>query len=207
MILCDIGNTSYHFLNSEVDYKEDVASFDPSTLEEEVFYICVNPDVKDILKNLENWIDLSLHVDMSGYYETMGIDRVMACEAIDYGIIIDAGSAITVDVVRYGIYDGGFIYPGLKAMGETYKNISSALDYSFNFELDLGKMPKNSRDSISYGYLKTFHSEVMSHKMNIFLTGGDANEFAKLFPDAKVDDRLVFNGMKIIMKNIKEPTC
>ncbi|MDA7817530.1 type III pantothenate kinase [Sulfurimonas sp.] len=207
MLLCDIGNTSYHFLHVEHDYKKNVLIFDPSEVEETVYYICVNPEVKPLLERLENWIDLSLHVDMSNYYETIGIDRVMACEAIDYGIVIDAGSAITVDVVKYGIYDGGFIYPGLHAMEQTYKNISSALDYSFNFELPLGKMPKNSRDSVSYGYLKLLYSEVMSHKADIYLTGGDAKEFAKLFPKAIVDERLVFKGMKNIIKHAKELIC
>ena len=200
MILCDIGNSSYHFLSDEVDYKENTNTFNPSSVKDEVFYICVNPKISIILKNLDNWIDLSLYIDMKDYYKTMGIDRVVACEAIDEGIVIDAGSAITVDVVKKGVFDGGFIYPGLKAMGETYKNISSALDYSFNFELDLGKMPKNSVDAISYGYLKTLYSEVISHHMDIFLTGGDAKEFAKIFPDAKIDEMLIFTGMKKIMK-------
>ena len=200
MFLCDIGNTSYHFLRDEQDFKENAQTFDPSSIKERVFYICVNPHVKTILKELQNWIDLSVHVDMSKYYDTMGIDRAFACEAISDGIIIDAGSAVTVDVVNNKKYEGGFIYPGIKAMRETYKNISSALDYSFNFECDLDIMPKNSQDSISYGYLKTFYSEVMSHNKNIFLTGGDAKEFAQIFPDAKIDDRLIFNSMKKIIK-------
>lgn len=207
MLLCDIGNTSYHFFDGEEDYKKDVKSFESSTIAEEVSYICVNTQLREVLKLLKNWIDLSQYVDMSKYYETMGIDRIMACEAISDGIIIDAGSAITVDIVKNGIYEGGFIYPGLKAMNETYKNISSTLDYSFNFECDLDIMPKNSQDSISYGYLKTLYSEVMSHNMKIFLTGGDAKEFAKVFPDAKIDERLIFNGMNKIMKNSKELTC
>ena len=200
MLLCDVGNTSYHFLNDKLDYKKPTENFDPSSVKEKVFYISVNPKTKDILKNLHNWIDLSAYVDMQKYYETMGIDRVFACEAIDEGIVIDAGSAITVDVVKKSIFNGGFIYPGLKAMSETYKNISSALDYSFNFELDLGKMPKNSQDAISYGFLKTLYSEVMSHNMEVFLTGGDAKEFAKIFSNAKIDEMLIFTGMKKIMK-------
>ena len=207
MLLCDIGNTSYHFLDGENDFKEAADTFNPSTIKEKVYYICVNPRVKETLKDLQNWIDLSLHVDMSKYYQTMGIDRVVACESINDGIIIDAGSAITVDMLKNGVFMGGFIYPGIRAMSQTYKNISTVLDYSFNFELDLDKMPKNSQDSISYGYLKTLYSEVVSHNMKIFLTGGDAKMFAKIFPDAKVDERLIFKGMKKIMKNSKEITC
>ena len=207
MLLCDIGNTSFHFFDGNNDYKKDVKSFESSGITEEVFYICVNPQLREVLKLLKNWVDLSLHVDLSKYYETMGIDRIMACEAINDGIIIDVGSAITVDIVKDGTYEGGFIYPGIKAMSQTYKNISSVLDYSFNFECDLDIMPKNSRDSISYGYLKTLYSEIISHDMDIYLTGGDAKEFAKIFPNAKVDERLIFNGMKKIMKNTKELTC
>ncbi len=130
----------------------------------------------------------------------MGIDRIMACEAIEEGVIVDAGSAVTVDIVKNGKFDGGFIYPGLRAMSECYKNISNALSYSFNFELDLDKMPKNSRDAISYGYIKLLQSEVKSYKMEIYLTGGDAFEFAKLFPASHVDEMLLFKGMKNIMK-------
>jgi type III pantothenate kinase len=200
MLLCDVGNTSYHFLDGEKSYKREVGMYEPSSAKERVFYICVNPHAKNILEKLDNWIDLSGYVDISKYYDTMGIDRVFACEAIENGIIIDAGSAVTVDLVKEGVFSGGYIYPGINAMTQTYKNISSALDYSFNFELDLDKMPKNSQDAISYGYLKTLYKEVTAHDTELFLTGGDAKEFARIFPHAKVDELLIFKGMKKIMK-------
>ena len=196
MLLCDIGNTSYHFLEDEQDYKESVKDFDPSSIEEEIFYICVNPKIKERLKSLENWIDLSTFVDMTQYYETMGVDRIFACIALRNAVVIDAGSAITVDVVKNGVFEGGFIYPGITAMSQTYKNISSALEYPFNFELDLEKLPKNSKDAISYGYLKTLYNEVISYNIEIVLTGGDAEKFAMLFPLAQIDKRLIFKGMK-----------
>lgn len=202
MLLCDIGNTSYHFFDKNRDYKRYITLFDPSTIKEEVYYICVNPHIKSTLKHLSNWIDLSAHIDFSKYYKTIGVDRVMACEAIENGLIIDAGSAITVDIVKNAQYGGGFIYPGVKAMSQAYKNISTMLDYSFNFELDLGKMPKNTQDAISYGYLKTFYAEVMSHNMQIYLSGGYAKEFYKIFKDAIVDEMLIFKGMQKIMKEV-----
>ncbi len=202
MLLCDIGNTTYHFFDGNKDYRKDAKLFDPSSVKDEVFYICVNPHIKEVLKSLENWVDLSAYVDISNYYETMGIDRIAACEAIESGVIVDAGSAITVDIVKNNKFEGGFIYPGIKAMSECYKNISSALAYSFNFEVDLGKMPKNSCDAISYGYLKLLHNEVKSYDMDIYLTGGDAPKFAKIFPDAYVDEMLIFKGMKNIMKKV-----
>jgi len=196
MFLCDIGNTSYHFLKDEKDYKEDVNSFDPAQIKEKIYYICVNQKVKKILKDLSNWIDLSQKIYMSSYYETMGVDRIVASMAVTDGVIVDAGSAITVDVVKDGKFIGGFIYPGKNSMRKTYKDISSALNYEFNFDLDLKTLPKNSVDAISYGFLKTLQSEVLSHNMPIILTGGDAKEFKKIFVDAKVDENLIFSGMK-----------
>jgi len=200
MLLCDIGNTSYHFLNDENDYKEGVTIFNPSSITQKVYYISVNSSVDKVLETLDNWINLKAHVDMNNYYETMGIDRIFACEAIENGVIVDAGSAITVDIVKNGVFQGGFIYPGVKAMAKTYENISPALAYSFNFELDLDKMPKNSGDAISYGYLKTLYSEVMAKGEDIFLTGGDADKFLSIFPNAEIDKLLLFNGMKKIIK-------
>ena len=199
MLLCDIGNTSYHFLEDENEYKESVTAFDPSSIKEKVYYISVNAVINKLLQTLDNWIDLKDRVDMNNYYDTMGIDRIFACEAISDGIIIDAGSAITVDVVKDGQFQGGFIYPGVNAMAKTYETISPALAYSFNFDVNLNKLPKNSADAISYGFLKTLYVEVMSYNMEIFITGGDAKQISKIFKDAKIDQRVIFSGMKRVV--------
>ena len=202
LILCDVGNTSYHFLDGDVETKELVETFDADTLNEDVYYISVNPNADETLSKLDNWHDLRSAIEWEKYYETMGIDRIIACEAIENGLIIDAGSAITVDIVTDGSFEGGFIYPGLDAMLESYRNISSRLDYSLNFELDLDKMPKNSQDAISYGVLRTLYSEVMRHNKTIYLTGGNAKVLSKIFPDVVVDELLLFKGMKKMMERV-----
>ncbi len=207
MLLCDIGNTSYHFFDGLNDYKKSVDDFRPDAVKETVYFISVNAAISQTLEHLKNWIDLSNFIDKDRYYETMGIDRIFATRAIDNGIIIDAGSAVTVDVINKGKFMGGFIYPGINAMQKTYENISPALAYSFNFECDLDIMPKNSQDAISYGYLKTLYSEVISHNLPIILTGGDAVKFKHIFQDAKIDDRLIFNSMKKIIKENEDKLC
>lgn len=199
MLLCDIGNTSYHFYNKYRDFKKDTRVFNPASIKEKVFYICVNQRVSKKIAPLKNWTDLSNFIDRSKYYETMGIDRIAACQAIDNGVIIDAGSAITVDIVRDGVFEGGFISPGLKKMHQAYKNISPALDYNFNFNIDLTKLPKNTPDAISYGFLKILYSEVMSYDLDVYLTGGHADKFSMIFKDAKVDRLLLFKGMRKII--------
>ena len=200
MLLCDIGNTSYHFLNDRDSYKKDIDDFEPSDIRDKIYYICVNENVSKKLEKLDNWIDVSDFIDKSKYYETMGIDRICAVEAVNNAVIVDAGSAVTVDVVKNEEFKGGFIYPGIKAMKQTYANISPALEYSFNFDLDLDIMPKNSQDAISYGFLKTLYSEVISFKLPILLTGGDAQEFKKIFKKAELDENLIFDGMKYIIE-------
>jgi len=200
MLLCDIGNTSYHFSNNNITYKKSCLEFFPDSIKEKIYYICVNPNINESLENLDNWINVADYVNMNNYYSSMGIDRIIACEAVSNGVIVDAGSAITVDVVKEGVFEGGFIYPGLSAMKNTYKNISSALSYDFNFDLEMKKLPKNSQDAISYGYLKMFSNEVNSYKMEIILTGGDASKFLKLFAGATNNQNLIFEGMKKLIK-------
>ncbi len=200
MLLCDIGNTSYHFYDGEKDYRERVDSFNPLTCKEKVYYINVNAKLDIELRNLDNWMDLSLHVNWENYYATMGIDRIMACEAVENALIIDAGSAITVDIIKEGRHQGGFITPGVVMMNESYERLSSRLAYSFNFDLDLDKMPKNSQDAITYGFLGILKAEVMRHEMPILLTGGDAVQLQKIFPEARIDTLLLFRGMETLIK-------
>ncbi len=200
LIFCDIGNTTCSLLRDGQLTKERVDTFDPASVTEAVYYLSVNPVMDERLRGIENWHDLKSMIRWDDYYETMGADRIAACEAIDDGLIIDAGSAITVDIVTAGRFEGGFIYPGLDAMLACYRNISPRLDYSLNFELDLDKMPKNSRDAISYGILRTLYSEVIRHNKRIYLTGGNASALSKLFPEAVVDELLLFKGMKKMME-------
>ena len=195
LLLCDIGNTSYHFYDLQNDYKESVKHFDPTCVKEDVHYICVHPGIKKALQNLPNWHNLEERIDRSNYYDTMGIDRIMACETIENGVIVDAGSAITVDVVQDGAFRGGFIYPGLKAFEQAYASISDALAYRLDTDIDLSYFPKNTPDALAYGFLSGLVKEIRSYDLDIFLTGGDAKVLQKHLPKAKVDRLLVFRGM------------
>ena len=202
MLLCDIGNTSYHFYDDEggTDYKKVAAAFDPASVKERVFYINVNAALQPKLDALENWVDLRPYVDWENYYATMGIDRVMACEAVEEGVIVDAGSAITVDIVKNGRFEGGFIYPGLAALRKTYREISPRLESSFNFDMQLDKMPKNTKDAISYGALGLLAKEVRSYELPVYLTGGDASALMPLFAAPVHESLLLFSGMKKIIQ-------
>ena len=202
MLLCDIGNTSFHFYDTETgrEMKKAAETFDPAEITQRICYINVNAEVQPKLDALGNWTDLQPFVERQKYYATMGIDRIMACEAIDEGVVVDAGSAITVDIVRDGVFEGGFIYPGVTALQSLYPAISSKLDYSFNFGVQLDKMPKNTPDAISYGALGLLAREVAGYALPVYLTGGDAQTLRPLFSEAAVAKYLLFSGMQKIIE-------
>jgi type III pantothenate kinase len=75
----------------------------------------------ETVRVLRNWLDLGLRVSLANP-ERVGMDRLLnAVAARTYGprpsIIIDAGTAITVDYLdELGCFRGGAILPGLRLM-------------------------------------------------------------------------------------------
>lgn len=106
MILCDIGNTSVDLFIDGERTKLSAETFEPATLHDDVYYVSVNASFTERIRDYPNWYDLREFIDWEKYYPTMGIDRIMVCEAVEDGVIVDAGSAITVDVMRGGVYQG-----------------------------------------------------------------------------------------------------
>ncbi|HQS65821.1 MAG TPA: type III pantothenate kinase [Sulfuricurvum sp.] len=201
MILCDIGNSTLDWYINGIRSKQRIMDFNPSEHTEQIYYISVNSKLSSVLKAYDNWCDIANLVDWNKYYPTMGIDRVMVCEAISEGVIVDAGSAITVDVMHDGHYKGGFIALGLKSAQEAYAKLSPALSESFNFEVDLTIMAKNTPDAITVGFLAPLIDKINSLGKPVYVTGGDSVVLSQLLCDAIVDDLLVFKGMiKLIEK-------
>lgn len=205
MILCDIGNTSVDWYKDGLLFKESVSEFDPDKYMEDIYYICVNSSVHNVIKGRTNWYDIGNYVLWDKYYPTMGIDRIMVCEAIDNGTVIDAGSAITIDCMEDGKYSGGFITLGVRAAQDAYARLSPALAQSFNFEVDLDKMAKNTPDAITIGFLAPLVHEIERLRKPIYVTGGDSSIIAPLIEGAMRDDALIFKGMEKLIK--KGNTC
>ncbi|MDO9207814.1 MAG: type III pantothenate kinase [Sulfuricurvum sp.] len=196
MILCDIGNSTVDIYENGVPCKVVLSEFRPEVLMGEVWYVSVNHTLTKIVESLENWHNCAILIDWDKYYPTMGIDRIMVCEAIDEGVIVDAGSAITVDVMRDGVYQGGFISLGLRAAQEAYARLSPALATSFNFEVDLTIMAKNTPDAITIGFLAPLIQTIKSYGNPIYVTGGDAHLLSSFLKEGIVDETLIFKGMK-----------
>ena len=153
-------------------------------------------------------IPLKLDVE---FPQRVGIDRLLAAfAAIErYGdapmLIVDAGSAITIDVVQDRTFCGGAILPGLVAQSKIYPQISEKLPLVQAVESQVveGKLPiypgRNTKDAIrngiywgTIGAIRQFYEMFCLQKKDamLILTGGDAEyllpEIARIIPSQKV---------------------
>jgi len=202
MLLADIGNTRVHIYNGKevihLSHQEAIEQY----AHQKVKYITVKHQLKEQLRALENWEDVSSLMQIPNEYSTMGIDRKALCLSHKNGIFVSAGSAITVDVVEEGSYMGGFLLPGLKAYIEAYASISPALKTELNENVSLEELPKTTKDGISFGIIASIKTLVEKHQLDkqLYISGGDGELLSGFFKNAIFDETLIFQGMKNALK-------
>ncbi len=202
VLLADIGNTYFHVYDgSKVEhllYEDALAKYQDKVL----YYISVNHHLGLEIEKIALWKNISSWFSIVGEYETMGVDRKALCLSHESGVFVDAGSAITVDVVEKGVYMGGFILPGLKAYVESYRSISSVLDIELNKELKLDRLPITTKDGISYGIIASIKALIDQQREGkaLYFTGGDGKFLSSFFEEVIYDEMLVFDGMKQAIK-------
>jgi type III pantothenate kinase len=205
MLVCDIGNSSVDLFDGNTVKKLSVDTFDPATILETIYYVNVHPTFEQKIQNLKNWKNLLPLISFpTEYADTMGIDRKIACYGVENGVIIDAGSAITVDLMLNGKHLGGAIFAGIEAMRQTFTRISTKLTTSFDFEVGFDNIAQNTQHALTTGALSGVYYFVKAHQgdLPIICTGGDAQKIAQLFDHATVDKYLIFNNMlKVIHAN------
>jgi type III pantothenate kinase len=153
--------------------------------------------------------------------EQVGIDRLLAAYSAvqKYGdapmVVVDVGSAITVDVIQNQTFCGGAILPGLTALSETYPRISAKLPrlgYDAMLKIGLEYPAGNTKSAvfngIYWGTAGAIRHFYMMHpqKENVLLilTGGDAEFFlpalSVMIPAGHVlpHDTLVLEGINLI---------
>ena len=205
-LLADIGNSRVHIYNG----KEVFHLLHDEAIEryakEKLYYISVNHRLEERIKAETSWENISGKVHIAGEYEAMGVDRRALCLSHDNGVFVDAGSAITVDVVERGVYRGGFIYPGLSAMQESYARISPALKTALDTTIDLTRLPLTTKEQISYGIIASIKALIVQHSKgkNVYFTGGDGKLLSTFFDHALYDETLVFQGMKRALRASEE---
>jgi len=171
-------------------------------IDETIYYISVNETATEKLKKyFNNVVDLKQFINFNTSYVGMGIDRIVACLGSKNTVIIDAGSAITVDIIENNEHIGGIILPGIKNYEKIYAQISPKLDFDFSVKVNLDKIPLHTKDAISYSILKAIIlpiKEIVQSKKVIF-TGGDGELLSKYFNNSEYKQDLIFENMKEII--------
>ncbi|MEA3315710.1 MAG: type III pantothenate kinase [Campylobacterota bacterium] len=212
MILCDIGNTTFHFKNKKKDFRINIKKNIKNKIDSSkpIYFISVNEKAtKKLQKNYQNIINLKDLINFKTSYNGMGIDRVVVCDYISNGIIVDIGSAITVDVMTNKIHKGGFILPGLSSYKNAYPKISKKLLFKFNRDINLDKIPMDTSNAISFAVINSIVLPILKvyeeYKLPIYFTGGDANKILKYFKNQKIIYKkdLIFKSMKKIINRNK----
>ena len=197
MILADVGNSYVHIWHDgrieHLHLMEAIEKYGAKRVD----YINVNTAHAQALATLEDWSDIAEHCLLEGAYGGMGIDRQALCLSHPDGIFIDAGSAITVDKVVNGVYQGGYILPGIHAYHKAYADISPVLDVALDKEVSLEVLPKSTGGSISYGTIAPIVCAVEKIRENLpaYCTGGDGAWMAGYVEQAVFDEALLFQGM------------
>lgn len=164
-----------------------------------------------------SWPDIGFEVAVE-YPERVGIDRLlaargaMAYEAERPLIVVQAGSAVTVDwVTAESVFAGGAIVPGVPMM---LRLLSQAADMLPEVEaselIDLPPLPgKNTEEAMRCGvssavvggiqHLIERYRAQSSLTVPVILSGGDGPRLAKhLTSPIRVIDQLVLRGIAIV---------
>ena len=210
MILCDIGNTTYHFKVNKKTFKiptEKSLKDLPNYSKEIIYFISANKKAtKVFLKKYPNAINLKNMISFDTAYQGMGIDRQVVCNYINDGIIVDLGSAITVDIMKNGKHKGGFIIPGIEAYKSIYPNISKKLSFDFEKNTNLDKIPLTTNDAINYAIFSAITLPIVreyeKYKTKVYFTGGDKDLLKDYFVDipVKYKKNMIFSSMKKIIQ-------
>lgn len=201
MILCDIGNTTFHFLINNKHHKYSIND-DLPKLDDTIYFISVNDNASRVFENnYTKCINLGKYLNFKTEYEGMGVDRKIACMGLQNAIIVDAGSAITVDIMKNSIHKGGIILPGINNLKSLYKQISPKLEYEINTKVNLDKIPLCTQDAISYSILKSIILPIreLALKEQIIFTGGDGEFLSRYFDNCIYKSDLIFENMKGII--------
>jgi type III pantothenate kinase len=213
MVLCDIGNSTYNFKLKNKQFKVDVDNdLENINLEnKKLYYISVNSKAtKKLIQKYPNAIDIKKIFEYKTKYVGMGIDRQVVCNFVKNAIIVDLGSAITVDIIQENIHLGGFIIPGLQSFKKIYPRISRNLTFKFRNDIDLAKIPLNTQDAISYAILSAIILPIKKvqkqYNLPLIFTGGDSQQILKYFKkeNYRYDKNLIFKSMKKIIQNNKK---
>lgn len=152
--------------------------------------------------------------------KTLGLDRVAAAVGAvgmfpdEPMMIVDAGTAMTIDVVDAGsVYRGGNISPGISLRFRSLHDFTEALPLLEIENVEVSSFGKDTPGAIRSGVVNGVVAEIVASYTSatkqygcnrLLLTGGDARYLAELLPLDKnkivVADDLVAHGLNRILR-------
>ena len=189
-------------------------SIDCHPSEKKFLISSVHPAGKAIAKQIPNSKLITIKdVPMKCKYNKnqLGIDRLLCafgglkfCEPPF--VVVDCGSAITVDYVdKNKTFIGGIISPGINTMLESLENILSVTNIKQN--KSLGTIPQSTQSAVingvfhsAIGAIKSAHelySKIAKTKLPLLITGGSAKKLLPHLKELKPKhiEHLIFEGM------------
>jgi pantothenate kinase type III len=179
----------------------------------------VSQDFKNKFGNRVTFISVHDFPEGSVDYDTpdtLGADRVLACfgaHSLAAGlevIVVDAGTAVTIDLMdRGGVFRGGVIAPGLALLENGLKELAPALPTVPRSEPG-NWPPKSTVQAVQWGltggYLLAVSGFVDRFKQQypqalVWITGGDAQVLTQIRSNKlHYHPNLVFEGLHAFMK-------
>ena len=205
LLTIDIGNTAVkaalfcdgHLVRSivgrDVGFNQVKTLFESSSAEG-ICYCCVGTDrdaISDKLGSLGVPVmrltsDTPLPIAVDYDRSTLGVDRVAAAVGVSSAtpvLIVDAGTAVTIDLVADGRFLGGNISPGLRLRFRSLNAFTSRLPRVFP-EGDIPAFGYDTRTAIRSGVVNGLIAEITAaynavktkyENLELVLTGGDAS--------------------------------
>ena len=238
MVLVDIGNTTLHFgiekYGSIVkDFRVYKNNFSYARLKnilgrypnQDIVVCSVAPSVLKYFRKIKRRIyiigkDIKVPIKSSYNKEDIGQDRLVNAFAAkniypDAKIIIDFGTAITIDILsKKGNYLGGFILPGINLYFNSL-NSCELLSGKFTIKKTCRFIPKNTQESISAGLQESFplmtngvirkYKKALEERMNIhikvIITGGESTVILRRLNFPYIyDSTLTLKGILLLKK-------
>lgn len=142
--------------------------------------------------------------------ERLGVDRWLACvgayhdarahrSGADSILVVDAGTAVTLDWVAEGAHQGGYILPGLHLQTEILMQHTARVrvEQPVWDRCDLGR---NTTTCVTHGILASLVALIQAtaqqcQAQHLFITGGNAELICPYVPQSVWRPNLVVEGM------------
>lgn len=162
---------------------------------------------------LSGWQQVGVPTDVESV-GSVGIDRLLNAAGVILWrpngptIVVDSGTATTVDLVDDGVFRGGAILPGLRLAAQSLHDYTAALPLvdTYQLTIDGTVMPgRNTQQAIEAGILigqvgairELIQSctSVVQGNPTLVLTGGAADRLGAAFPQAETIPHLTLRAM------------